>query len=95
MGLSGNWDTDAITTLLKKRPLTVTFAYTIKDVLEAVAQQTATLHEYPCDVTFTTGPGIPLGIYFGEYPSHTQVCECSHRAGSDMLLPLCLGFPRE
>ena len=78
----GDWDTNAITALLKNRPLTVTFAYSTEDVAAAVAQQTATVHQYPCDVTFTTPPGVPMGIFFGEYPSHTQVCELFYRKRS-------------
>ena len=64
-----------VTAMLRLRPLAMTFAYTTEDVDMAAAKQTALVLEYPCDVTFHTPVGEPLGIIFGEYPSrHMAHC---------------------
>ena len=62
-----------VTAMLRLRPLAMTFAYTTEDVDMAAAKQTALVLEYPCDVTFHTPVGEPLGIIFGEYPSRHMV----------------------
>jgi hypothetical protein len=72
----GGMHANAVTAMLRTRPLAMTFAYTTEDVDMAAAQQTALVLEYPCDVTFHTPVGEPLGIIFGEYPSR-HVAHCA------------------
>jgi hypothetical protein len=72
----GGMHADAVTAMLRIRPLAMTFAYTTKDVDMAAAHQTALVLEYPCDVTFRTPVGEPLGIIFGEYPSR-HIAHCA------------------